>query len=118
MQAVHASIDPQAMTAGTELRTGPIIVSAQNDTAVPVAVSDLVLYRLSDDDVNLINAEDPTRYHRNPVYAGQQYPAVVTATFGGPSTANLHVILDGITAYWATSRPRGDAMGQWQYRTA
>lgn len=40
----------------------------------------------------------------NPVRAGEEFPAMVVATFGG-SVVNLQVHLDGNDALWATSRP-------------
>lgn len=84
----------------------------------PVAVGDQVLYRLSRADVERINSIDPARTRRNAVRFGQDYAAVVVATFGGQSTANLQVFLDGDSSYWATSRNQGGEPGQWQYRTA
>ncbi|MEU5945127.1 hypothetical protein ABZ793_06140 [Micromonospora sp. NPDC047465] len=70
----------------------------------------IVHYRISEADAKAINAGiDPiaVQKHRNPVRAGQVYPAIVTAVFGG-SGANLVVQLDGIQQHWVTSRKRGE----------
>lgn len=80
-----------------------------------VQLGDRVSYKLSEYDVQLINSADPAGGHRNPVYAGQDYPAIVTAVFS-VSCANLRVILDGAgegSDYWATSRQPGDQPSQW-----
>ena len=50
----------------------------------------------------------------NEVAEGEAYPAIVVRAFGG-TTVNLHVLLDGNDTYWATSRPEGDAPGQWSW---
>jgi hypothetical protein len=77
----------------------------------------IVHYRLSTADVEQINDRNPshrgTRQIRNHVEAGQVLPAVVVATFGSVSTANLKVLLDGEECYWATSRTKGDGDGLW-----
>ena len=70
----------------------------------------IVHYRLSDADVAAIHAaSDATRGRRNPVSAGQVYPAQITAVFdpaGG--TANMVVQLDGLQQHWVTSSRRGE----------
>lgn len=50
----------------------------------------------------------------NHAAAGQTFPAVVVASFGGTSV-NLQVTLDGNDTYWATSRGEGEASehGKW-----
>ncbi|WKU03743.1 hypothetical protein [Micromonospora sp. HUAS LYJ1] len=72
----------------------------------------IVHYRLSDADVAAINAGRDTiavQKHRNPVSAGQVYPATITAVFDEASgTANLVVQLDGTQQHWVTSRKRGE----------
>lgn len=80
-----------------------------------VHLGDHVLYVLSEGDAKAIDAADPARGHRNPVSAGQEYPAVVTAVWT-PPTVNLRVFLDGAghgADYWATSRTHGTNAGQW-----
>jgi hypothetical protein len=76
-------------------------------------VGEIVHYRLSTADVADIERDIPQRdgngqYLRNPIRKGQIYPAMVTATFGNGSTANLVVQLDGAGQYWATSRAEDD----------
>jgi hypothetical protein len=81
-----------------------------------VQLGDGVAYMLSEYDVQLINSADPAGNHRNTVYAGQRYPALVTAVFS-PSCVNLRVFLDGAgpgSDYWATSRQSGDQPSQWR----
>ncbi|HEX5119818.1 MAG TPA: hypothetical protein VFW65_31925 [Pseudonocardiaceae bacterium] len=82
----------------------------------PVAICDLVTYRLTESDVAVIETTDPGHAHRNRVHAGQVCAAVVVAKCG-PDAANLRVILDGagvFADFWATSRSRGTEPGQWQ----
>jgi hypothetical protein len=86
------------------------------------SVGRIVHYQLTEQDVQLIDQlghPDRTgRPSRNPVRAGQTYPAMVVAVFD-PTTgsANLKVFLDGGAGaeYWATSRGEGDEPGQWSW---
>lgn len=76
----------------------------------------IVLYRLTETDVVLINkVGQSSQVQHNPVYEGQVYPATVVAVFGNGEHANLKVFLDGGPGaeYWATSRPEGDTPGTW-----
>lgn len=76
-----------------------------------------VLYKLSESDVQWIDA-NVSSAGRNPVRAGQVYPAQVVAVFDpSVSTANLKVLLDGGAGaeYWATSRIEGDEPCQWSW---
>lgn len=102
---------PPATTADAD--AGPLLAES---APRPAAVGDRVLYSLSDGDVATINATEPTGNGRNAARTDQPYAAVVVATFG-PDVANLRVLLDGAgqgADYWATSRQRGTAPGQWQ----
>lgn len=81
----------------------------------------IVLYVLSAQDAAAINSRRievaqqtiGMTAHRlgNEAREGQLYPAMVVATFGGP-TVNLQVLLDGSDSYWATSRAETDADGR------
>lgn len=75
-----------------------------------------VHYTLSEADVRLIDERSPfgNGSIRNPVSAGQVYPAEVVAVFSPETTtANLVVQLDGLAQYWATSRTEGEGPGTW-----
>jgi hypothetical protein len=84
------------------------------------SIGRIVHYRLSEGDVSQINDQSPVRdpsselVCRNPVSAGQVYPAQVVAVFD-ERCCNLVVQLDGAAQYWATSRTRGDQPGQWAW---
>lgn len=50
--------------------------------------------------------------------AGQVLPATIVRVFdpdGETGMCNLQVTLDGNDSYWATSRKRGDAPGEWHW---
>lgn len=82
-------------------------------TAVP-PLGTIVHYQLNDGDVAWIDRGVDTAALatvRNPVRAGQTYPAQVVSGHG-PSV-NLVVQLDGTVQYWATSRVEGTAPGTW-----
>jgi hypothetical protein len=86
-----------------------------------VSIGRVVHYTLTEGDVAEIGEQypigDPT-VRRNPVRAGQKFPADVVAVFGVASsanTANLQVKLDGNCAYWATSRIEGTEPGTWAW---
>lgn len=86
-------------------------------------LGDVVLYKLSTYDVDIIQRLRDTRgvhqYQANDVHAGQTYPARVVRTFhtgddsADTGTVNLQVTLDGDDSYWATSRQPGDTDGSY-----
>lgn len=76
-----------------------------------------VLYKLTAQDCRWIDQHVPSA-GRNPVSAGQQYPAEVVAVFSPESTtANLKVFLDGGPGaeFWSTSRSEGEEPGYWSW---
>ena len=76
----------------------------------------IVFYKLNDGDIPHIDARNDQP--RNPVRAGQVYPAQVVAVFDtspASTTANLIVQLDGYAQYWATSRSCGNQPGQYAW---
>ena len=94
-----------------------------------LTIGRIVHYRLGAEDVRAINRRrtdaaaatgtrdtDGAQVHvGNTAMAGARYPALVVAVFGGATTANLQVFLDGNDSYWATSRVLGDGEGQWSW---
>jgi hypothetical protein len=76
----------------------------------------IVHYTLSEYDATSIE-QMPGRPNRNPVAAGQTYPAVIVRIFGDNpgSHVNLQVFLDGDCSYWATSRKEGTEPGTWAW---
>lgn len=88
------------------------------------SIGRIVHYKLTDGDVSQINDQAPARdpnsglTRRNPVAAGQEFPAQIVAVFNeAAGTCNLVVQLDGAAQYWATSRSHGDEPGQWAWPT-
>lgn len=75
----------------------------------------IVHYTLADHDVAAINDQHPDSRTRNPVNAGDTFPAMVVRDWGG--SVNLQVFLDGSASYWATSRKEGDGPGTWAWPT-
>lgn len=73
--------------------------------------ADFDKHRLSDDyaDTGYV------AHFGNRVVAGQVCPAVIVAVWPGSTTVNLHVLLDGVDAFWATSRAEGDRPGTWAW---
>ncbi|MCU1518486.1 MAG: hypothetical protein JWQ75_3207 [Pseudarthrobacter sp.] len=74
----------------------------------------LVHYKLTAGDVASITAKrlkDGTS--GNTPAAGELYPATIVRVWGGHAGVNLQVHLDGPDTHWATSRPEGEAEGQW-----
>ena len=82
-----------------------------------VTVGRIVHYKLSEQDVALIDQQSPitAQAPRNGVYVGHILPAIVVAYFGSGTYANLKVLLDGAGEYWATSRSEGDGPGTWAW---
>jgi hypothetical protein len=91
-----------------------------------IKLGDVVLYRLSAYDVDIIQRIRDTKgakgYQANDVHAGQVFPAQVVRTFDtgdtgtvddNTGTVNLQVNLDGDDTYWATSRQIGDVDGSY-----
>jgi hypothetical protein len=79
-------------------------------------VGRIVLYRLNAGDVALIDRRLPEHLeHRNAVYEGDVYPAMVVRVFDPSTTANLQVFLDGDCSYWATSRTESGEPGHWSW---
>lgn len=65
--------------------------------------------------INIIDGESH-RAQRNPVSAGDVYPAMVVRVFDpSVTTANLQVFLDGDVSHWVTSRTEGDSAGHWAW---
>lgn len=97
-----------------------------------VSVARTVLYTLSKTDADAINKRrlDFAKYRAmndhyedtgyvahtgNTAYAGDQLPAVVVAVHGEGSSVNLHVLLDGVDTYWATSVSEGEGPRTWSW---
>lgn len=88
-------------------------------------VGDWVLYVLGERDKTLIEWNRVRNsLNGNPVYAGQEYPALVVAVFknefkNGQPGVNLRVMLDGEDSpYWVTSKPEevtGHGLETWHY---
>jgi hypothetical protein len=74
----------------------------------PPTIGQIVHYKLTDTDADLITQRREIGVLGNPVAAGDVYPAFVVRTFGG-DTINLQVLLDGDDSYWATSRKQGES---------
>lgn len=86
-------------------------------------LGDRVLYQVSKDDADKINARRRLYanapkstwgfqgYHGNRVATGDKFPAVVVGVYG--TSANLQVFLDGNDQYWATSVSEGTDPGTW-----
>jgi len=119
----------------------PVVPFGATETANPVTEGNPVpspsaahvLYKLSEHDAKEINRRrsdagafarklgpaEPGETGRaghvlhsgNEVREGQVFPAFKVADWG--ASANLHVLLDGNDAHWATSRAEGDEPGQW-----
>ncbi|MCA0303495.1 MAG: hypothetical protein LCH95_13920 [Proteobacteria bacterium] len=73
----------------------------------------IVLYTLNEQDAEAIKASrrNAGEVHlSNEVRAGQEFPAVIVASWGDQPTSacNLKVMLDGPDHFWATSRSVGD----------
>ena len=75
----------------------------------------IVHYTLNGADVSMISGS--ASHSRNPVSAGQVYPAMIVRTWGDTpdSAVNLQVFLDGDGSYWATSRQCGEGEGHWAW---
>jgi hypothetical protein len=82
-----------------------------------------VHYTLTQADADIINRRRAGRATRdrvdvqtlgNHAAEGEVCAATVVRTFGGPA-ANLQVHLDGMDAYWATSRTEGTEPGTWAW---
>ncbi|MFG3438314.1 hypothetical protein ACGF0J_13815 [Nonomuraea sp. NPDC047897] len=93
---------------------------SNSETPAPT-IGRIVHYKLSGHDVSMIDLHNMQSYGgqgivRSPVKLGDVYPAMVVRTFeGAEKTANLQVLLDGNTSYWATSRSEGPDQGQWSW---
>lgn len=74
------------------------------------AIGRIVHYTLADHDVAAIH---PDTRPRNPVNAGDTFPAMVVRDWG--ECVNLQVFLDGSATYWATSRKEGEEPGTWAW---
>ena len=85
------------------------------------SIGRIVHYKLNEGDVANIDrlmplVVDGQCQERNPVTAGDVYPAMVVRVFDpSPTTANLRVFLDGADSYWATSRTEADEPGHWTW---
>lgn len=103
--------------------------SVKGSSMTQPSIGRIVHYRLTEGDVEAIETRTPqyrtgtsslggeySVFQRNPVHAGQDYPALVVAVFDpSVTTANLMVQLDGHGQYWATSRTEGDEPGHWHW---
>lgn len=99
----------------------------QDDTAEsapPVSICRWVVYRLSGNDSQRIEARRVLARRRtkftdgwpkaNDTYAGQQYPLLVVVAHQDGSV-NGRAFLDGEDDLWVTSVKQGDAEGQWDW---
>lgn len=84
------------------------------NTAQP-ALGQIVHYKLSQMDADLIGARRATAFYGNDVVAGDVFPAMVVRRWDGSDLVQLQVFLDGNDTYWATSRKQGDEESQWLY---
>lgn len=76
----------------------------------------IVLYRLSGDDVKIIQRARIGCYRGNDVREGEMCAAVVTRAFLDPDeNVNLKVLLDGDDDHWAASCSMGEGPGQWSW---
>lgn len=86
-------------------------------------VGRIVHYRFSRQDADYVNSRrmdanfnTPGSEHAlhagNNTVEGQVLPAVIVRVWDDGSV-NLHILLDGTDAYWATSRREGDEPGTW-----
>lgn len=84
-------------------------------------ITDVVLYKLNEQDVAQIISARASRHHAhhgNNVSRGQAYPMVIVRVWGsGESLAavNGQVLLDGPDTHWVTSRHYGDGEGEFTY---
>lgn len=77
-----------------------------------------VLYRLSKEDVDLINirrCDSAGHKNGNSVREGDVVPLIVVTAWSADNV-NGQVILDGNDSLWATSVQRGDQPGEWDFR--
>lgn len=79
------------------------------------ALGQIVLYKLSQMDADLIGARRATAFYGNDVFAGEVFPAIIVRHWDESDTAQLQVFLDGNDTYWATSRRQGEEESQWLY---
>lgn len=97
-----------------------------------ISIGRTVIYKLSAQDATEINRRrtstqsisDRIKEEKWPIGAqahigngaseGQQFPMVVVAVWT-PNCVNGQVFLDGNDTFWALSRGRGDAAGQWDW---
>lgn len=113
-----SAVDP-APAAATDQPQAVVPASAAPVTSPLPSLGRIVHYVLNADDVAAIDRHMPIvvdgqRQERNPVNAGELYPAMVVKVFGQPYT-NLQVFLDGAVTYWACSRVEGDQPGTWSW---
>ncbi|MGC5009763.1 hypothetical protein ACLQ2R_03255 [Streptosporangium sp. DT93] len=93
-------------------------------------LGDFVLYTLTEQDAYAINQRrtdgDRARasdahngvviHSGNSVIPGDVFPALVVRVWESSfNSVNLHVFLDGIDTYWATSKSEGDEPGTWAW---
>lgn len=101
-----------------------------------VKPGDVVLYRLHEDDVKLINerraaAGPNNRWSWNPACIGEEYPLIVVRVWPnefpagmswagrnitGTTGINGQLFLDGNGNHWVTSVPQGIGPGTWTER--
>lgn len=86
------------------------------ETSTPVTVGRLVLYKLSEQDVEAINANRKTDecFGGNSPQVGDLLPTIVVKVWEN-NMFNGQVFLDGNDTLWVTSVVQGSEPGQWDW---